>query len=173
MLTALVTPQRESTRRKLLAEVTTVQRPAGYHILSGCDPSSLAIGRERPSWKHRADHRYAIPLAGFARRASGRGLLNGLPEERAWARRSGEALVSSSDGRIALAARIGTVEAQIEDASSRNSAEATALGILRSANGSVDPYEAATRLENARAQLESLYLVTARVSRLSLVEFLS
>jgi flagellar hook-associated protein 3 FlgL len=36
----------------------------------------------------------------------------------------------------------------------------------------VDPYEAATKLEAAQSQLEALYTVTARLSRLNLVDFL-
>jgi flagellar hook-associated protein 3 FlgL len=113
-------------------------------------------------------------LAGFAMAALlDRGVLAGNAEERArLAERSGQALLTSEDARITLAARIGSVEAEIEAARTRNGAEETALGILRSEIGSVDPYEAASRLEAARSQLESLYLVTARVSRLSLVEFL-
>ena len=102
-----------------------------------------------------------------------RGMLAGNGEERALlAERAGQVLLTSEDARITLSARIGSVEAQIEAARTRNGAEETALGILRSDIGAVDPYEAATRLEAAEAQLESLYLVTARVSRLSLVEFL-
>jgi flagellar hook-associated protein 3 FlgL len=113
-------------------------------------------------------------LAGFAMAALlDRGILAGNPHERArLAQRAGQELLASEDARITLAARIGSVEAQVEAARTRNGAEETALGILRSDIGSVDPYEAATRLESARSQLESLYLVTARVSRLSLVEFL-
>ncbi len=113
-------------------------------------------------------------LAGFAMAALiDRGLLAGTSEERAaLAQRAGKALLASGDARITLAARVGSVEAQIEAARTRNGAEETALGILRSDIGSVDPYAAASRLEAARSQLESLYLVTARVSRLSLVEFL-
>ncbi|MBA3909770.1 MAG: flagellar biosynthesis protein FlgL [Rhodobacter sp.] len=113
-------------------------------------------------------------LAGFAMAALiDRGILSGKPEERATlAQTAGQRLLTSEEARITLSARIGTVEARIEAARTRNSAEETALGIMRSEVGSVDPYEAAARLETARAQLESLYLVTARVSRLSLVEFL-
>jgi flagellar hook-associated protein 3 FlgL len=113
-------------------------------------------------------------LASFAMAALlDRGLLAGNPTERArLAQRAGHGLLTSEDARIMLSARIGAVEGQVEAARSRNGAEETALGILRSDIGSVDPYEAASRLENARSQLESLYLVTARVSRLSLVEFL-
>jgi flagellar hook-associated protein 3 FlgL len=88
------------------------------------------------------------------------------------AQQAGQQLVSTEDARTTLRARIGTVEAQIEAARTRNSAEETSLGILRSDLGSVDPYEAATRLQAVQSQLESLYLVTARVSRLSLTEYL-
>lgn len=113
-------------------------------------------------------------LAGFAMAALlDRGMLSGNTDERArLAQIAGQTLNRTEDSRIILAARIGTVEAQIESARTRNSAEETSLGILRSDIGSVDPYEAATRLETVRAQLESLYLVTARVSRLSLTEYL-
>ncbi|HLQ17874.1 MAG TPA: flagellin [Tabrizicola sp.] len=113
-------------------------------------------------------------LAGFAMAALlDRGMLAGNTEERArLAQIAGQTLHRTEDSRITLAARIGTVEAQIESARTRNAAEETSLGILRSDIGSVDPYEAATRLESVRAQLESLYLVTARVSRLSLTEYL-
>jgi flagellar hook-associated protein 3 FlgL len=113
-------------------------------------------------------------LAGFAMAALiDRGMLAGNLDERArLAQTAGQTLHRTGDARITLAARIGTVEAQIEAARTRNSAEETSLGILRSDIGSVDPYEAATRLETIRAQLESLYLVTARVSRLSLAEYL-
>jgi len=113
-------------------------------------------------------------LAGFAMAALlDRGLLAGNAEERArLAQTAGQTLHRGEDARIALAARIGSVEAQIEAARTRNSAEATSLGILRSDIGSADPYEAATRLQTVQSQLESLYLVTARVSRLSLTEYL-
>lgn len=102
-----------------------------------------------------------------------RGVLAGDGPARAQlAATAGQGLMRSEDARITLSARIGAVEAQIESARTRNGAEETALGILRSETGSVDPYEAATRLETIRTQLESLYLVTARVSRLSLTEYL-
>lgn len=113
-------------------------------------------------------------LAGFAMAALiDRGVLAGNADERArLAQIAGQTLHRTEDARITLAARIGTVEAQIETARSRNAAEATSLGILRSDIGSADPYEAATRLETFRTQLEALYLVTARVARLSLTEYL-
>lgn len=113
-------------------------------------------------------------LAGFAMAALiDRGVLAADATERGrLAQQAGQQLASTADARTTLQARIGIVEARIEAARTRNSAEETALGILRSDIGSVDPYEAGTRLEAFRSQLESLYLVTARVARLSLAEYL-
>lgn len=137
-------------------------------------PTPIAPGETAEISTTAMDPALRDTLAGFAMAALiDRGILPGNPEERArLAQMAGQTLLTSEDSRITLAARIGTVEAQIEAARSRNGAEGTALGILRSDIGSVDPYEAATRLETARAQLESLYLVTARVSRLNLVDYL-
>lgn len=138
------------------------------------DPAPIALGEGAELTITALDPAIRDTLAAFAMAALlDRGVLAGDAQERAnLAQRAGQGLLISEDSRITLAARIGSVEAQIEAARTRNGAEETALGILRSEIGSVDPYEAATRLEAARSQLESLYLVTARVSRLSLVEFL-
>jgi len=152
--------------------------PLGYAAFYQGDaslaPAPIAPGETADLGTTALDPAIRASLQGFAMAALlDRGILAGNPEERGrLAQRAGEELLTSEDARITLAARIGTVEGRIETARTRNAAEETALGILRSDLGSVDPYEAATRLETARAQLESLYLVTARVSRLSLVEFL-
>lgn len=137
-------------------------------------PSPIAPGETADLSTTALDPALRETLAGFAMAALiDRGVLAGNPSERArLAQTAGQTLFVGEEARITLAARIGTVEAQVETARSRNSAEETALGILRSDIGSVDPYEAATRLETVRAQLEALYLVTARVSRLSLVEYI-
>lgn len=137
-------------------------------------PAPIAPGEAADLAVTALDTAFRDTLAGFALAALiDRGVLAGDPQERArLAQSAGQALLSSEDDRILLAARIGTVEARIEEARTRNSAEESALTLLRSEIGGVDPYEAATRLEAARSQLESLYLVTARVARLSLVEYL-
>ena len=102
-----------------------------------------------------------------------RGALAGnAPERAALARRAGESLVGSAGVRADMAARIGTVEAQIAAASDRNGAETSALQIARNGITAVDPYETASKLEATRQQLETLYTLTARISRLSLVDFL-
>ena len=85
---------------------------------------------------------------------------------------AGLLLLQNHSDRATLAGRLGLAQARIDQAQTRNTAEASALQILRSNMVAVDPYEAATRMEAAQNQLETLYSVTARLSRLSLVDFL-
>ena len=103
----------------------------------------------------------------------GRGLMAGQPQARTQlAKDAGEGLMSSGEARAQLMARVGTTQAQIANATTRNTAEESALSMARAGLVSADPYEAATRLEELQTQLEALYLITARVSRLSLTEFI-
>ncbi len=102
-----------------------------------------------------------------------RGLLSGRPEGRAdIVRRAGESLVASQTGLATLTARLGSTQAQIGMAEQRNTAEASALRIARSDILSVDGYEVASRLQETQTQLETLYALTSRMSRLSLANFL-
>lgn len=93
-------------------------------------------------------------------------------EKGALLRQSGEALLSAEGGLIALQARTGLAQEQIDRWSVRNQTEAAGLKYAKGALISVDPYETATKLEAAQFQLESLYAVTVRLSQLSLVNFL-
>lgn len=130
------------------------------------ESADLAVTAQDPAFKD--------TLAGLAMAALlDRGLMNSQPSARVdLANRAGLMLQNSEDARVGLAARIGIVEAQIETASSRNAAEDSALKIARSGIAAVDPYEAASRLEELQAALEALYLVTSRVSRLNLAEYI-
>ncbi len=102
-----------------------------------------------------------------------RGVLAGNPAEQAdLLRRSGEGLMAAQTGLGALTARLGTTQAQIDDAAQRNTAETSALNIALSDLLSIDSYEVASRLEQTQTQLETLYTLTSRMSRLSLVNFL-
>jgi flagellar hook-associated protein 3 FlgL len=102
-----------------------------------------------------------------------RGTLAGKPAQRAeLAKAAGAVLLEAADARGALAARIGTAQERVATATTRNSAEATALQIVRIGIVSADPYEAATALTEAQNQLDTLYAVTARLSRLSLANYL-
>lgn len=87
-------------------------------------------------------------------------------------RQAGEGLLGSKDKLIELRAHLGFAEARIEEGRVRLSSEKSSLELARNALLSVDPFESATLLENAQSQLESLYAVTVRLSRLSLSEFM-
>jgi flagellar hook-associated protein 3 FlgL len=81
-------------------------------------------------------------------------------------------ILSSETEVVGLRARLGAEEARIEEA--KVSAE-TARGALELEYGRLvdaDPYRTATELEAVNLQLESLYILTSRMSRLSLTEFL-
>ena len=102
-----------------------------------------------------------------------RGVLAGQPAARSeLIRAAGSDLLSGSEARTRLAGRVGTVQAQIAAAQARNEAEKSALEITRAGIVTADPYETATRLEDLQSRLESLYLVTSRVSRLSLADYI-
>ncbi|KMW60033.1 Flagellar hook-associated protein FlgL [Candidatus Rhodobacter oscarellae] len=93
--------------------------------------------------------------------------------ERALAmQRAGEKMVTANGAFADLRARVGTIEAQIEKAAVRNSSEMTSLEIARANIVQVDPFETATELQSTEVQLETLYTITARLSRLNLVDFL-
>ncbi len=95
-----------------------------------------------------------------------------MAEREALSRRAAEAVLTASGGVTDLQASVGQTEAQVERAIVRIAAETSALETTRTGLTGADPYEAATRLEAARAQLETMYALTARVSRLSLVDYL-
>lgn len=81
-------------------------------------------------------------------------------------------IVESQAGVTDLRARLGHVEGRIAAAQVQNDSTRAALDLERSRLTSVDPYATATRLQQAKTRLESLYLLTTRLSRLSLTEFL-
>lgn len=85
---------------------------------------------------------------------------------------SGGQLLAGQDDITMLRANVGFAEARIETIAARNSAESTSLSFAKAALLEVDPFEAATKLEEVQFQLQSLYSVTVRMSQLSLVNFL-
>ena len=153
--------------------------PTGYAALgylgaAPLAPVTVAPGDAADLGFTAADPGIRDTLKGLAMAALlGRGALAGNASARAdLARRAGENLVNSASSRADMAARLGTVEAQIDAASVRNGSETSALQIARNGITAVDPYETASKLEATRQQLETLYALTARISRLSLVDFL-
>lgn len=81
-------------------------------------------------------------------------------------------LQSNQAQLVELRAGLGALEGRIEETVTRNSSERTAMMIARTELVGSDQYEAATAYENTRSQLEAIYAITARSSRMSLVEYL-
>ena len=103
----------------------------------------------------------------------GRNVLAGdLAEQQALARKTGERLIDTNDQLVAKEASLGIQQAQIERAAVEVQSQKVSLELARSALIEADPYDTAVRLQNSELQLQSIYAVTARLSRLSLVEFL-
>lgn len=85
---------------------------------------------------------------------------------------AGDTLIAADSNLTAVRADVGISEAQITDTLTRNASEASALAIARNGIVAADPYETASNIEAVSTQLETLYSLTARLSRLTLANFL-
>lgn len=85
---------------------------------------------------------------------------------------AGRMLLSQGEARSGHAARLGVIQSRIDDAASRNAAEAAALGVARNDLLAVDLYETSSRITATESRLEMIYTLTARLSRLSLTDYL-
>ncbi|AXC48883.1 hypothetical protein DRW48_03495 [Paracoccus suum] len=83
---------------------------------------------------------------------------------------AGTVIINADAGLISAQASQGVLEERVELARTRNAAERTTLTIARGSITAADPYEASTALTNAQLQLETLYSITARLSRMSLAD---
>ncbi|WP_299684868.1 flagellin [uncultured Tateyamaria sp.] len=86
--------------------------------------------------------------------------------------RMGVKLLGQQDGLTAIRAEVGAAQERIDTVAARNSAQSTSLEYAKGALLGADPYETATKLEEVQFQLQSLYTITARMSDLSLVNFI-
>lgn len=91
----------------------------------------------------------------------------------ALAKKAGEHLLTAEGPLSTLRAEIGGAQNRIETIQAENASHASMLELARSELIGADPYETATELEAVQGQLETLYTVTARLSRLNLADFLS
>jgi flagellar hook-associated protein 3 FlgL len=85
---------------------------------------------------------------------------------------AGERLINAETSMTRLAGNLGLLQERVAFSSSQNSAELSSLNIARSSMLEVDQYTAASQLEDTIAQLDAIYALTARMSRLSLSEYL-
>jgi len=81
-------------------------------------------------------------------------------------------LQTTASDMAAVQARLGYVEGEVARVSVAQTAEASALGIARNDLVNADPFETASTLQAVQLQLETHYAMTARLSRLSLAEYL-
>lgn len=84
----------------------------------------------------------------------------------------GEVLVDASQDIATLAGQLGTAQEQVQDVVASHAAQRTSLTVLRSDLVTADSYDTATALQQIQTQLELHFTLTARLSALSLAEYL-
>lgn len=86
--------------------------------------------------------------------------------------KAGETMLVAQDNVTTIRAKLGFAEARIEDANARLASEQTSFEFTRNQLLGADPYETITQLEETQFRLESLYAATAKMSQLSLMDYL-
>ncbi|MBU2889781.1 flagellin [Celeribacter halophilus] len=101
------------------------------------------------------------------------GVLEGsVSEQSSLLRSAGETLMGVQAGLADLRAQVGAVEVRIEEASLSNSAMTFSYEAAKSEIVSADAYESASMLTQTETQLQLIYTLTARMSRLSLSDYM-
>jgi len=85
---------------------------------------------------------------------------------------SADRLARVGDGLLSVRAELGQSEERLKQAKDSADAEAAALVLARNDITAVDPFVAATRFADLEGQIQSAYTVTARLSSLTLTNFL-
>lgn len=137
-------------------------------------PFKIGLGQQADVSFTASDQTVRDTLKGLAMAAlvSDGALAGDISEQALLLRSAGDGLLSIGDKQTKMRANLGTVEAHIDTIAVQSASEVSALEIVKSELLSVDPYGAASELEAVQTQLETLYALTARMSRLSLVDFL-
>jgi len=85
---------------------------------------------------------------------------------------AGQRLFGTAAGLVGVQSRIGFVEAEVEHARVELNAQKTTLQMSRNNLISADPFDTASQLQSVQLQLETHYNVTARLSRISLLDYI-
>ncbi|MCK0141477.1 flagellin [Aliiroseovarius sp. F20344] len=99
-------------------------------------------------------------------------LAGDLKQQKALTELASNALLQAVDQTTMLQARVGAVEARIENAVVHNTAEKHALELSYNDLTAADPYDTASRLEELYGQMEALYVTTARLSKLRFTDYM-
>jgi flagellar hook-associated protein 3 FlgL len=86
--------------------------------------------------------------------------------------KAGEKVMAADVRLVDVQTRVGQAESQIDSATTRNANEKTALTIARNNLVQADPFETATALTAAQAQMEALYTLTARLAQMSFTDYM-
>ena len=154
--------------------------PAGFKAVmySGSDhtlaPMQIGPGQEvdLPLKADDAAFRDVMSKMALAALAGDPGLGFGTGMQADLFRSAAGGLAAGNDRLTGVRADLGFAEARIEEAAARNETAKTSLQYARNSLLEADPFETATRLEEAQFHLESLYAVTVRSSKLSLLNFM-
>lgn len=95
-----------------------------------------------------------------------------LTQRTALAAMVGERLLTNNGSLTALRGEIGSAQSRVEDIRTENAASRQMLELARLDMLAVDQYDAASEFQAVEAQLETIYTVTARLSRLSLADYI-
>lgn len=93
-------------------------------------------------------------------------------EEARLIREAGTQMLTAAKPLADMRGRIAGAEQLVEEARVRAQASEAAFTIARNDLVAADPYETATELQAVQVQLETHYVLTARLARLSLTEYL-
>lgn len=140
--------------------------PSAGFLVGDRDMIALNITADRP------EIRDALAAAVKVALLSDLSLPNGPADAEMVMKNATDELLEGATQITYLRGELGQTEEAIEIAETRANAQLSALQISRSDLLSADPFETATALEDATTRLESLYTITARLSRLSLTDFL-
>lgn len=153
--------------------------PAGYRALAyqgGVPLEPVAVSATDRVWMGitAEDPAFRAMLKGLTAAALLGDPASPLPatEMRKMARLSAETLLAGNEKMITLAAQLGISEGRIEAAQSRNAADLLAHEMAQADLVRSDPERLAIELEAVQTNLESVYAITARLSRMSLTDFL-
>lgn len=149
---------------------------ASGYVGSGDDLGRLALSDgERAAAPPRADDpSLRATLAALVKAALvSEGVLSGSPEEAArLLRDAGLGLIAADGGLVELRVRIGSTEEQVLRARTELRSERDAAELARDDLIGIDAFEAASELQAVELRLQAIYALTARLSRLSLTEYL-
>ena len=176
-----LTTATETTAVGFAAAVTAwFDDPAGYGTVA-------YLGASTPLAPFQIGEGEAVQLTTTANDANLRNTLKGMAlgalvgegalqgnrvEQRELARLAGETMLINDSALTYTRAEIGSAEARIGESATRNSAESASLQLAVLAITSVDPYQAASALQETQTQLETLYTITGRLANLHLTDFL-